>query len=139
MILLFTAPENLSSDELSVSVNISSDDSILVQIILNASVKAITGPRKPDEYDVSVNLINVNSLQAMNVSNCPSIAGHSNDASSVALTLLCDIQPNELCTFNITASNRAGRSLIFKNGNFSKSTLELTNMSGMYVLLMDIT
>lgn len=126
MILLFTEPENLSSDELSVNVNISSDDNaILVQIILKASVKAITGPRKPEEYDVSVNLINIDSLQAMNVSDCPSIADHSNDASSVALTLMCDIRPNELCTFNVTASNRAGRSLIFKNGNLSKFTLHL--------------
>lgn len=90
-----------------------------MQIILNA-VEAIIGPRKPDEYDVSVNLINVDELHSVNVSDCPSIADHSDDASSVALTLMCGILPNELCTFNITASNRAGRSLIFKNGNLSK-------------------
>lgn len=120
MMMLFTGPDNLSDNELSVNVNVINDEkNILVQIILNA-VEAISGPRKPDMYDVSVNLINVDSLHAFNISDCPSIVDHSNDASNVALTLMCDIQPNELCTFNITASNRAGISQIFRNGNLSK-------------------
>ena len=110
----------LSNDELSVSVNISNDENVVVQIILNSSVKAISGPRKPKEYNVSVNLINVDSLTSMNISDCPSIINHSNEAASVALTLMCGIQPNELCMFNITAANRAGRSLIFENGDLSK-------------------
>ena len=110
----------LSNDELSVNVNISNDENIVVQIILNSSVKAISGPRKPEEYNVSVNLINEDSLKSVNISDCPSIINHSNEAANIALTLMCGIQPNELCTFNITAANRAGTSLIFENGDLSK-------------------
>lgn len=105
---------------MSVNVTISTGENILVQIILNA-VPAITGSRKPDEYDVSVNLINADSLQDMNISDCQSIADYLSGAkANIALTLKCNIRPNELFKFIITASNRVGGSLIFKNGNISK-------------------
>ena len=62
------------------------------------------------------NLINTEEPSARNISQCPNNALYSS-TGNVTLTLSCDIQPNELCTFNISASNEAGDSL---NGKLSE-------------------
>ena len=109
----------MSNEELDVLVNISNDHrDIQVNITLNA-LQAISGARKPDSYSVSVNLIDTDEPLLSNISICPNNALYRGPGN-VTLTLNCGIQFEELSTFNISASNKAGESLIFENGRLSK-------------------
>ena len=116
--ICFAVPKSVSNEELDVLVNITNHEDIQVKFMLNAA-QAISGPRKPDTYNVSVNFIDTDEPLARNIFQCPNNALYS-DIGNVTLTLNCDIHPNELCTFNISASNEAGKSLIFENGKLSE-------------------
>ena len=82
-------------------------------------VQEISGPRTPENYTVSVNLINTDKPEEMNISNCLDIDQKSN-TDNVTLTLNCYVQLQQLCTFNISASNEAGNTMIVENGKLSK-------------------
>lgn len=102
-----------------VLVNINNlEDNIAVNIVLNY-IKEISGPRTPENYTVSVNLINTDKPEEMSISNCLDIDKKSN-TDNITLSLNCDVQLQQLCTFNISASNEAGNALIFENGELSK-------------------
>ena len=114
----FAVPNSVTNRELDVLVNIGSLDDITVKIVLDI-VQAISGLHTPEDYNVSVNLINTDKPLENNIYNCSSIDQESG-TNNITLTLNCDIQLQQLCTFNISASNEAGDALIFQNGKLSK-------------------
>ena len=112
-------PKRVQFSDVNVLVNINNiEDNITVNIVLN-DIKEISGPRTPENYTVSVNLIDTEKPEEMSISNCLDIDQKSN-TDNVTLSLNCDVQLEQLCTFNISASNKAGNALIFENGKLSK-------------------
>ena len=103
-----------SVPNVNILVGFSADIDISVEIVLNASL-AISGPRRPEAYRVLVNLINTDNPSKENISNCSNI-DENDGTENVSLTLNCDIDLQQLCTFNISASNKAGESLMFTDG-----------------------
>ena len=109
-------PKRVQLSDVDILVNL--EDNIAVNIVLNY-VQEISGPRTPENYSVSVNLINTENPEETSISNCLDIDQRSN-TDNVTISLNCDVQLQQLCTFNISASNEAGNALIFENGKLSK-------------------
>ena len=108
----------MTDKDLDVLVSIINHGNISVKIVLN-TVQAISGPRRPKAYSVSVNFINTDEPQSLMIYYCSDIDLNSG-TRNITLTLNCNIQVQELSTFNISASNEAGDALIFENGKLSE-------------------
>ena len=77
--------------------------------------QAISGPRQPDNYEVSINLITTPHQQINET-----VHPISNE-NYIVLTLNNSlIQPNNIYIMNITASNPAGGTVIIQNWKISK-------------------
>ena len=77
--------------------------------------QAISGPRQPDNYEVSINPITAPHQQINET-----VHPISNENYTVLILNNSLIQPNNLCIMNITASNPAGRTVIIQNWKISK-------------------
>ena len=100
----------MTDKDLDVLVSIINHGNISVKIVLN-TVQAISGSRRPKAYSMSMNFINTDESQSLmnNIYHCSDIDLNSG-TRNITLTLNCNIQVQELSTFNISASwnNEAG-------------------------------
>ena len=77
--------------------------------------QAISGPRQPDNYEVSINLITAPHQQIKET-----VHHIYNENYTVLILNNSLIQSNNLYEMNVTASNLAGRTVIVQNWKISK-------------------
>ena len=77
--------------------------------------QAISGPRQPDNYKVSINLITAPHQQIKEI-----VHHIYNENYTVLMLNNSLIQSNNLYEMNVTASNPAGRTVIVQNWKISK-------------------